>query len=121
MNRTQALKTYLTAIQARDLSRILQLFSPTATVSHPIFGDLTAAEFFPKLLDATTSDEAAQPLFFQGENDQPSSVLFFEDHWTDADGASYQSSIVLLFHWNSDSQVERLQVVFDTAPVRQRV
>lgn len=116
MNRTALLERYLQAIQARDLDAILALFSPTATVSHPVFGEQSAAEFFPALLAGTASDTPTGTLLLHAEG--PTSAVYFEDDWTTPDGRHFQNPIVLLFDFDPQGLTERLRVVFDTASLR---
>lgn len=118
MTREDVLRRYLEAIQARDLAALLALFSPHATVSHPVFGDRTAAEFFPQLLEATASDTPTRPVLLHA--DGPTSALFFLDDWSTPDGARFRSPIVLVFGFGADGLVDRLTVVFDTAPLANR-
>lgn len=108
----EILQSYLRAIQARDLEAILQLFRPDARVTHPILGRLTAAEFFPTLLQATRSDQASDEVIYLAEPDR--AALYFQDEWEDSAGVHFRNPIVLLFEFAPEGKVAALEVVFDT-------
>ncbi len=113
------LRRYLEAIQQRDLAAILALFSPTATVSHPVLGQLSAAEFFPQLLAATASDHATDAVIFRAVDRRHTAALHFQDDWTTSDGSRFQNPILLIFDFDEGGLAERLTVLFDTWPMRQ--
>lgn len=119
MHREETLQRYLAAIQARDLAGILALFAPAATVSHPVMGELAASEFFPRLLEATSSDRATQAVILHGAG--RTSALWFQDAWTTPDGSGFENPIVLLFDFGEGGAVEGLTVIFDTHPMRKRL
>lgn len=109
------LREYLRAIQARDRAGLLALFTPDARVTHPIHGNLAAAEFFRTLLEATSGDRATDEVIYLAEPDR--AALYFQDEWKDGAGQVYRNPIVLLFRFAGE-KVAALEVVFDTWKVR---
>ena len=110
------IERYLEAIRARDQEGILRLFTPEARVVHPVFGELPVAEFYRRLLEATTSDRTSGETVFQGPDSRV--ALYFQDEWTSADGTAFRNPIVLIFDLADDGRARALEVVFDTWPFR---
>ena len=46
---------YLDAVRAADTARMLALFAPDGVVHSPLYGDLPATEFYPKMFGDTRS------------------------------------------------------------------
>lgn len=108
---------YLAALEHSDLNRVLSLFADDGVVNSPLYGRLSAAEFYPKLFaDTEESRLHLRQVFTSGE----SSVAFwFDFDWVLADGTPAPFSVVDVAELNESGLITALHIVYDTAPLRQ--
>lgn len=110
---------YLAALEAGDLDRILALFAPDATVVSPLYGTLPATEFYPVLLADTGASRLTLRATMSGEADGRQVVsLWFDFDWTLASGEPAPFTVVDVAELADDGRIERLHIVYDTAPIR---
>lgn len=110
---------YLEALEAGDLAGVLALFAPDATVVSPLYGTLPATEFYPLLLADTGQSRLTLRTTMTGEVDGRTVVsLWFDFDWTLASGEPAPFTVVDVAELDPDGRIERLHIVYDTAPIR---
>ena len=111
---------YVAALEAGDLAAVLALFEPAASVVSPLYGEVSAQDFFAA---AITDTQAAKPELLQVyvAEDRPSSVAArLRYGWTLSSGFATDLEAVDLFELNeAGDRFTRLTIVYDTAPVRE--
>lgn len=116
---TDLVQRYLAALADGDLDRILALFAPDATVVSPLYGTLPAADFYPTLLADTGGSRLSLRATMSGEVDgRPVLSFWFDFDWTLANGEPAPFTVVDVAELADDGRIERLHIVYDTAPIR---
>ncbi|GAA0196249.1 hypothetical protein GCM10008944_11670 [Cytobacillus oceanisediminis] len=119
MEPAQLSHRYLEALEAGDLAGVLALFAPDATVVSPLYGTLPATEFYPLLLADTGQSRLTLRTTMTGEVDGRTVVsLWFDFDWTLASGEPAPFTVVDVAELDPDGRIERLHIVYDTAPIR---
>lgn len=119
MEPAQLSHRYLEALEAGDLAGLLALFAPDATVISPLYGTLPATEFYPLLLADTGQSRLTLRTTMTGEVDGRTVVsLWFDFDWTLASGEPAPFTVVDVAELDPDGRIERLHIVYDTAPIR---
>jgi steroid delta-isomerase len=110
---------YLGALGRADLASVLALFAPGGVVVSPLYGTLPATEFYPVLFADTAESRLALRATMRGERDGRTLVsLWFDFDWTLASGEPAPFSVVDVLELDDDGRIERLTIVYDTAPIR---
>jgi ketosteroid isomerase-like protein len=106
---------YLSAIERGDLPAILSLFRPGATVRSPLYGPLSATEFYPRLL----ADTGRSELHLRGvTQDGPLASIWFQFNWTLPSGAAADFECVDMLELDEEGLITALHIFYDTAPTR---
>ncbi len=110
---------YLAALGAADLDAVLALFAPDATVVSPLYGTLPARDFYPVLFADTAESRLTLKATMRGTRDGRDLVSFwFDFDWTLASGEPAPFSVVDVAGLDDAGRIERLTIVYDTAPIR---
>lgn len=119
MQPAQLSHRHLEALEAGDLAGVLALFAPDATVVSPLYGTLPATEFYPLLLADTGQSRLTLRTTMTGEVDGRTVVsLWFDFDWTLASGEPAPLTVVDVAELDADGRIDRLHIVYDTAPIR---
>jgi ketosteroid isomerase-like protein len=110
---------YLAALEAADLDAVLALFAPDATVVSPLYGTVPARAFYPVLFADTAESRLTLKATMRGTRDGRELVSFwFDFDWTLASGEPAPFSVVDVAELDDTGRIERLTIVYDTAPIR---
>jgi ketosteroid isomerase-like protein len=103
----EAVRDYLTALEAGDVARIVSLFEPNGWVLSPFLGRRT------KL---TVHD-----IFISAEG-QPRAVGYFRYDWWLKDGTRVSFECADIFTFNQETgKISSMVILYDTYPIRQAV
>ena len=92
MTTTSLVEAYLEALEHADLEGVLRLFADGAVVHSPLYGELTAREFYPALFLDTASSRLRLRSTMTGGHDGARVVAFwFDFDWTLANGTQHRS------------------------------
>ena len=110
---------YLDALSAGDVERVLALFSKDGDVVSPLYGTLPASEFYPILFADTAESQLALRTTMVGEMGGRVVMSFWFDFgWTLASGEPAPFTVVDVAELDHDGLIERLHIIYDTAPIR---
>lgn len=109
--------TYLAALEAGDVERVLSVFTPDGVVESPLYGRQSAREFYPALF-ADTSASVLTLKKILTSVDSSTLAFWFDFGWTLADGTPAPFTVVDLAELAEDGRIERLHIVYDTHPLR---
>lgn len=110
---------YLAGLEAADAARVIALFAGEGVVESPLYGTVPAAEFYPMLFADTASSVLTLRTTMTGAVDDRTVVSFwFDFDWTLANGEPAPFTVVDVAELDAQGLIERLHIVYDTAPIR---
>ncbi|MGV7172346.1 hypothetical protein [Xanthomonas axonopodis] len=119
MNKYELCQRYIAALNNSDLKGVLALFSRKATVASPLYGVLSAEEFYARLLFDTMRSDIRILNIFDRSKCSKAVALHFEYNWTFKNGTITQFECVDIFNIDNDGEKFRsLMIIYDTAQLR---
>jgi hypothetical protein len=111
---------YLAVLESADTARMLELFADGATVNSPLYGQMPASEFYPRLFDDTARSQLRLRSVMVGETTEsrPTVAFWFDFDWTLSDGARAPFTVVDVAELDHDGRIRTLHILYDTAPLR---
>ena len=107
---------YRAALEARDAKRVLALFAPDGIVHSPLYGAVSARQFYPTLFADTAKFRLRLRRVFR--DDSEAVAFWFDFTWVLADGTSASSTAVDIAELTEDGLIASLYIVYDTSPIR---
>ena len=116
----EAVREYLVALEGGDVERIVSLFEPNGWVLSPFLGRMTAREFFPKVVDASSGTKLTVHDILISAEDQPRAVGYFLYDWWLKDGSKVSFECADVFTFNPETgKISSLVILYDTYPIRE--
>ncbi|WP_248239456.1 nuclear transport factor 2 family protein [Microbacterium kunmingense] len=110
---------YLSSLEAGDTTRILRLFATDAIIHSPLYGERSAADFYPALFADTEQSRLTLRSVMTGKRDGRDILSFwFDFDWVLASGEPAPFTVVDVAELDDAGLIERLHIVYDTAPIR---
>ena len=110
---------YLEALQGTDVEKVVSLFVAGGTVESPLYGTMSATDFYPALFaDTAESELTLRATMVGGTDERPVISFWFDFDWTLASGEPAPFSVVDVAELDSDGRIQTLHIVYDTAPIR---
>jgi ketosteroid isomerase-like protein len=114
-----AVHDYLAALEAGDADRLLALFSANGWVQSPLLGRVSAREFFPKVVAASSATRLSVHDVLVSAEGHPRAVGYFLYEWWLGDGSKVSFECADVFNFNpSTGKIESLIILYDTHPIR---
>lgn len=110
--------TYLRALGSSDSDLAISLFAPNGVVESPLYGTLSAREFYPALF----ADTARSVLTLRKtllSADAATIAFWFDFDWVLANGTPAPFTVVDVAELDDRGRIERLHIVYDTSPLRE--
>jgi len=118
----EAVREYLLALEAGDVARIVSLFEPDGWVLSPFLGRMTACEFFPKVVDASSGTKLTIHDILISSEGQPRAVGYFLYDWWLKDGSKVSFECADVFTFNPKTgKILSMVILYDTYPIREAV
>jgi len=118
----EAVREYLLALEAGDVARIVSLFEPDGWVLSPFLGRMTACEFFPKVVDASSGTKITIHDILISSEGQPRAVGYFLYDWWLKDGSKVSFECADVFTFNPKTgKILSMVILYDTYPIREAV
>ena len=110
---------YLAGLDAGDLDAVLRLFAPGAEVVSPLYGTMSARDFYAALFADTQASDTALLNIFDQSDTGGAVALHFRYGWTLADGTPVAFEVVDVFELTEARDAfAKLTIIYDTAPLR---
>lgn len=113
--------TYLRALGSGDADLAVSLFAEDGTVNSPLYGELTARDFYPSLFADTAESVLTLRKTLIGSPDEAGGTtvaFWFDFAWVLADGTPAPFTVVDVAELDRDGRISRLHIVYDTHPLR---
>ena len=116
------IRAYLSALESGDVAKIVALFEPDGWVLSPFLGQMTAREFFPKVVEASSGAKLTVHDILVSAEDQPRAVGYFLYDWWLADGSKVSFEVADVFTFNPETgKIISMVILYDTYPIREAV
>jgi hypothetical protein len=111
---------YLAALGSSDLQRILALFTPDAVIHSPLYGEVPAREFYPRLFADTAAADLTLLGTMRGDSvaGRPLVSFLFHFDWTLPDGTLAPFDVVDVAELDDAGLISSLRVIYDPVRVR---
>ena len=118
----EAVREYLSALETGDVIRIVSLFEPDGWVLSPFLGQLSALEFFPKVVDASSKTKLTVHDILISSEGHPRAVGYFHYDWWLKDGSKVSFECADVFTFNPKTgKILSMVILYDTYPIREAV
>ena len=118
----KALKEYLAALEDGDLNRIVALFEADGWVLSPLLGRMSAQEFFPKVVAASSDTKLTVHDILVSSKGRPRAVAYFQYEWWLTDGTKVTFDCADVFTFNRETgKIASMVILYDTFPIREAV
>jgi hypothetical protein len=109
---------YLKALNNGSLDDMRVLFTESAKVVSPLYGERPALAFYADLFRDTSRSKTGLLNVFTSPSSK-NVALHFRYNWTLVDGKEVSFDCVDIFELNEDeARFEKLTIIYDTAPLR---
>ena len=113
-------KEYLQALNEGNLNNVLNLFTSDGVVISPLYGEMSAKQFYTDLFKDTNQSDTKLRNIFISNMDETSVALHFQYKWTLKSGKIVEFECVDVFEITEDkTQFKRLKIIYDTSPLRE--
>jgi hypothetical protein len=113
-----AVHEYVAALQAGDAEKTLALFAADAWVQSPLFGRMSAREFFPRVVAASSAAELTVHDVLVSAEGRPRAVGYFLYEWWLRDGSKVAFECADVFNFNPPTgKIESRIILYDTHPI----
>ena len=113
-------KEYLQALNEGNLNNVLNLFTSDGVVVSPLYGEMSATQFYTDLFKDTNQSDTMLRNIFTTSMDETSVALHFQYKWTLKNEKIVEFECVDVFEITEDkTQFKKLKIIYDTAPLRE--
>jgi hypothetical protein len=120
MTKKETAYAYLQHLGDGKLEALLSLFSEGAQIESPVYGQMSASDFYTQLFsDTTQSVLRLRGLFEDAESGRV--ALYFSYGWTLADGQEVNFDVVDILEFDPANRISRLKIIYDTIQSRAAV
>ena len=115
----QAVRNYLSALEAGDADKAAALFVPDGWVQSPFLGRLPVREFVRKVTSSSTSSTLTVHDVLVSAEGHLRAVGYYLYDWTLKDGSKVSFDCADVFNFDADTgRIASIVLVYDTHPVR---
>lgn len=112
------IREYYRILEQRDYRALMQLFSKNATIVHPIFDTLPAADFFKLLFDRAQSHKITILTMFQAIEQPNRMATYLKAQFVTKNHTTFEEDGIHIYDFSTDKLIEKITVVIDTCPFR---
>ena len=115
----QAVRKYLSALEAGEAEKAAALFVPGGWVQSPFLGRLPVRDFVAKVASASISSKLTIHDVLVSAENHLRAVGYYLYDWTLKDGSHVAFDCADVFNFDGDTgRIESIVLVYDTQPVR---
>ena len=112
-------KNYLETLNSGDLESLLSLFDRGAIVDSPLYGEMSATDFYSDLFKDTSNSETKLLDVFESVNSAPTIILHFNYKWTLKNKQVVEFECVDVIELTDEKdKIKKLKIIYDTHPIR---
>jgi SnoaL-like domain len=115
----QAVRKYLSALEAGDAEKAAALFVPQGWVRSPFLGRLPVRDYVRKVASATGNAKLTVYDVLVSAEGHLRAVAYYQYDWSLTDGSRVSFDCADVFNFDPESgHIESIVLVYDTHPVR---
>jgi hypothetical protein len=115
----QAVRKYLSALEAGDVERAATLFVPGGWVQSPFLGRLPVRDYVSKVLSASRGAKLTVHDVLVSAEGHLRAVAYYLYDWSLKDGSHVSFDCADVFNFDANTgKIESIVLVYDTSPVR---
>jgi len=115
----QAVRKYLSALEAGDVEKAASLFIPNGWVQSPFLGRLPVRDFVTKVARASSGAKLTVYDVLVSAEGHLRAVAYYLYDWSLKDGSNVSFDCADVFNFDPNSgRIESIVLVYDTHPVR---
>lgn len=115
----QAVRKYLSALEAGDAEKAAALFVPDGWVQSPFLGRLPVRDFVTKVTGASKGSKLTVHDVLVSAEGHLRAVAYYLYDWSLKDGSNVSFDCADVFNFDLDTgRIESIVLVYDTRPVR---
>lgn len=111
---------YLEFLENGNIRELLKLFSEDGIVDSPVYGLMTAKQFYHELTDNTQKSKLILKGVFEEKN-SGKIAIYFHYNWTLINNEQVEFDVVDIIEFNSSKQITKLKIIYDTVKSRKVV
>lgn len=117
MDKKQVALQYLKLLGQGNPKEIIALFAEGGMVSSPLYGTISAMDFYPKLTNATTESILYFKDFFESPTTN-SAALFFAYCSTLSNGNKVDFDVVDILEFDKKNNIKTLTIIYDASKTK---
>lgn len=115
----QAVRNYLSALEAGDADRAASLFIPDGWVQSPFLGRLPVRDFIRKVASASGKSKLTVYDVLVSAEGHLRAVAYYQYDWSLKDGSQVSFDCADVFNFDAETgRIASIVLVYDTQPVR---
>lgn len=118
MNFQGLIKEYFNGLESGNTEQLLSIFEENAVVLSPLYGKLSAKQFYSDLFKDTTQSKITLLNTLQSNENENTCAGHFRYDWTMKDGSLVTFECVDIFKVTEKNKIEQLTIIYDTFGVR---
>ncbi len=110
MTKSEIAKLYIQHLENGEIEKVIELFSKEGIVHSPLYGSMSAKDFYVALKEDTTDSK----LKFKGVFEEPNSnrlALYFNYIWTLQSGKKVDFDVVDINVFNDKNKIAELKII----------
>ena len=115
---TSRVREYLSELERGNVAAICKLFGPDAQVYSPLLGWVSPRPFFEKLSSVSGQSRITPIDICVSTTDAARATGYFVYEWALKDGQTVRFECVDVFEFDDEGRIARLNIVYDTHPIR---
>ena len=112
------IEKYLEYLESSSYEDIIKLFSADAVIYSPLYGKISARDFYKKLFKDTLKSRIRLINIFISRNNPRIGAGYFYYDWTLENGRNVLFECIDIFKLNSEGKIRELRIIYDTSKVR---
>ncbi|MGE5627369.1 MAG: nuclear transport factor 2 family protein [Solirubrobacterales bacterium] len=108
------IKRYLDALQSGNVAHILSVFEEDGVVLSPLYGKMTAKQFYSDLSEDTNESKITLLNTLQSYENEDTCAGHFKYDWTMKDGSIVTFECVDVFKVSPNNKFKQLTIIYDT-------
>ena len=116
MEREEVIRSYLARLAKADYAQLLELFADGATVSSPLYGEMSASDFFKQLFEDTIGSKINLEGIFVQLSDPNIYAAHFIYDWKLRSGEAVSFRCMDVFRFADRSEkIRHLTIIYDSS------